>query len=67
MTIQKPDLVSALERLSAEDIARVGWEVRIQILVDEAVATSAIEGITLDPKAVRRAVIVALAKQEGLL
>ncbi len=67
MTIQKPELVEALERFSPDARARVAWEVRIQILVDEAIATSAIEGVKLDPKEVRRAVIVALAKQEGLL
>ena len=67
MTIQKPDLAVALEGMSAADRASVAWEVRIQILVDEAISTSAIEGIKLDPKEVRRAVIVALAKQEGLL
>ena len=42
-------------------------EAYIEILVNEAVATSAIEGITLDPKEVRRVVIRRLAKQEGLL
>lgn len=37
--------------------ARAFLEARIQILVDEAVATSALEGIRLDRTAVRRAVI----------
>lgn len=56
-----------MTELTPQQYARAILEARIQILVDEAIATSAIEGITLDPKEVRRAVIVALAKQEGLL
>jgi len=38
---------------------------RIQILVDEAVATSAIEGITLDPKDAMKAILRRMAVQEG--
>ena len=41
--------------------ARAFLEARIQILVDEAVATSALDGIRLDPSAARRAVIRRLA------
>jgi hypothetical protein len=55
-----------LTELTPQQYARAILEARIQILVDEAIARSAIEGIKLDPKDVRRAVIVALAKQEGL-
>lgn len=41
-------------------------EAKIQILTDEAVATSAIEGITIDPKEARKAVLRQLAHQVGL-
>ena len=41
--------------------ARALLEARIQILVDEAMATSALDGIRLDRTAVRRAVIRRLA------
>ena len=41
-------------------------EARIEILVREALATSAIEGIELDPKEVCRAVLRQLAKEYGL-
>ena len=53
--------------LTPKQQARAILEARVQILVDEAIATSAIEGITLDPKEVRRVVIRRLAEQEGLL
>jgi len=53
--------------LTPKQQARAILEARVQILVDEAIATSAIEGITLDPKEVRRVVIQRLAEQEGLL
>ena len=53
--------------LTPQQQARAILEARIQILVDEAIATSAIEGIRLDPKEVRLAVIRRLAQQEGLL
>jgi len=56
-----------VNELTPKEHARAILEARIQIMVDEAVATSAIEGIKLDPKEVRRAVIIQLAKQEGLL
>jgi hypothetical protein len=61
------ELVGALGRLSPEDLARAAWEVRVDLLAREAIATSAIEGISLDPKEVRRAILLRLAKQEGLL
>ena len=53
--------------LTPQQQARAILEARIQILVNEAIATSAIEGIRLDPKEVRLAVIRRLAQQEGLL
>lgn len=53
--------------LTPQQQARAILEARIQILVNEAIATSAIEGITLDPKEVRRAAIRRMAEQEGLL
>lgn len=55
------------ESLSPEDRARALLEFRIEPLVEEAVATSAIEGIVMDPKAVRLAVLRQMAKQAGLL
>ncbi len=53
--------------LTPQQQARAILEARIQILVNEAIATSAIEGISLDPKEVRKAILLRLAKQEGLL
>lgn len=53
--------------LTPQQQARAILEARIQILVNEAIATSAIEGIRLDPREVRLAVIRRLAQQEGLL
>lgn len=55
------------EEQGARDRARALLEARIQILVDEALATSAIEGVALDPREVRRAVIRRMAIQEGLM
>lgn len=52
---------SPMTNLSPKEQARAMVEARIQILVDEAMATSAIEGIHLDPKAVRQAVLRRLA------
>jgi len=53
--------------LTPQQQARAILEARIQILVNEAIATSAIEGITFDPEEVRRVVIRRMAEQEGLL
>ena len=53
--------------LTPQQQARAILEARIQILVNETIATSAIEGITLDPKEVRMAVLRRMAEQEGLL
>jgi hypothetical protein len=50
--------------LSLKDQARAMLESRIEILIDEAVATSAIKGITLDRPEVRRTVLRRLAPQE---
>lgn len=62
----KPAIEELLAALSPRDRARAMLEARIQILVDEAMATSAIEGINLDPKEVRKSVIRRLAAEEGL-
>ncbi len=56
-----------IANLSPRERARAILEARIQILVDEALATSAIEGITIDPKEARKAVLRRLAIQEGLI
>jgi hypothetical protein len=60
-------LRTAAELLPPRDRARALLEARIQILMNEAVATSAIAGVTLDPKEVRKAVLQRLAAEEGLL
>ena len=64
--VTTPPLEQQLAALSPRDRARVMIEARIQILVDEAMATSAIEGVALDPKEVRVAVLRRLAAEEGL-
>lgn len=50
-----------MTELSPKEQTRTLMEARIQILVDEAMATSAIEGIHLDPWEVRQAVLRRLA------
>jgi hypothetical protein len=50
-----------MTELTPEEYARAMMEAQIQILVNEAIATSAIEGIKLDPKEVRKAVLRHLA------
>lgn len=52
--------------LPPEVRARALLEAKIQVLTDEVVATSAIEGITIDPKEARKAVLRQLARQAGL-
>lgn len=52
--------------LSPEDRARAFVEYQIEMLTQEAVATSAIEGIILDPKAVRRAILRQMGRRAGL-
>ena len=47
------------------DPARTLLEARIQILVDEAMATSALEGVVLDRREVRMAVLRRMAMQKG--
>lgn len=64
--VATPTIEQQLAALSPRDRARVMLEARIQILVDEAMATSAIEGVALDPKEVRKSVIRRLAADEGL-
>ena len=56
-----------IANLSPRERARAILEARIQILVNEAIATSAIEGITLDRMEARKAVLRHLAIQEGLI
>ena len=53
--------------LTPQQQARALLEARIEILVREAIATSALEGLVLDPKDVRRAVLLRMAKDHGLL
>ncbi len=53
--------------LDPEVKARALLEAKIEILTEEAVATSAIEGITIDPKVARRAVLRQMARRAGLL
>jgi hypothetical protein len=64
--VTTPTIEEQLAALSPRDHARVMLEARIQILVDEAMATSALESVTLDPKEVRRAVLRRLTAEEGL-
>lgn len=52
--------------LAPEVRTRALLEAKIQILTDEVVATSAIEGITIGPKEARKAVLRQLARQAGL-
>lgn len=71
MPDEKDPQLQVIERmaksLSPEDRARAFLEFRIETLVEEAIATSAIEGITIDPKAARKAVLSRLAREAGLL
>lgn len=63
--------LQAIERmaksLSPEDRARAFVEYQIEMLTQEAVATSAIEGIAIDPRAARKAVLLRMGRQAGLL
>lgn len=62
----QPTIEELLAALSPRDQTRAMLEARIQIMVDEAMATSAIEGIAHDPNEVRVAVLRRLAAEEGL-
>lgn len=53
--------------LSPEERARISLEVWVETLTQEAVATSAIEGIIIDPKEARKAVLRYLGRKAGLL
>lgn len=53
--------------LSPRDRARAYVEYQIEMLTQEAVATSAIEGITIDPKAARKAVLLRMGREAGLI
>lgn len=56
-----------MTELTPQEHARAILEARIRILVDEALATSAIEGIALDAKEVRKSVLRHLAHEMGLI
>jgi hypothetical protein len=53
--------------LNHQAVQRALLEAQIRILTEEAVATSAIEGIPIDAKMARRSIIKALAVEAGLL
>lgn len=71
MSDKKDPRLQAIENmaksLSPEDRARAYIEYQIEMLTQEAVATSAIEGITIDPKAARKAILLRMGRQAGLL
>jgi hypothetical protein len=60
-------LESLVAALPPKEAARALVEAQIQILVNEVLATSAIEGVHLDPKEVRRAILIRLGREQGLL
>jgi hypothetical protein len=60
-------IANMAKSLGPEDRARAFAEYQIEMLTQEAVATSAIEGITIDPKAARRAVLLRMGREAGLL
>lgn len=62
-----PTLEALLNGLDPVARQRVLLEAKIQILVEEAVATSAIEGVHIDPRAARRAVIRRLGIEAGMI
>lgn len=64
---QEPTLKSLIAALPPKEAAKALLEARIQILVGEAMATSAIEGVHLDPLEVRRAILIRLGREQGLL
>lgn len=61
------ELRAQLLGLTPMDQARVLLQSRIEILTNEAIATSAIEGINLNRAEVRRAILRRLAIEEDLL
>ena len=62
-----PSLEALLNDLEPAVRQRVLMEAKIQILAEEVVATSAIEGVHIDPRAARRAVIRRLGIEAGLI
>lgn len=65
-TPEPPSIEDLLKTLDTETREPVLVEARIQILTEEAVATSAVEGITIDPKEPRGAVLRHMGRQAGL-
>lgn len=66
-TPELPSIEDLLKFLDPETCERALLEAKIQILTQEVVAPSAIEGITIDPKDARRAVLRQMGRQAGLL
>ncbi len=66
-TLVIPSIVDLLKSLEPEARERALLEARIQILAQEAVASSALEGITIDPKEARKAVLRQMGRQPRLL
>ena len=65
-TPELPSIEDLLKSLDPEARERALREARIQILTHVVVATSAIEGITIDPKEPRGAVFRQMGRQAGL-
>lgn len=66
-TPELPSIEEMAKFLSPEARAKALLEAKIEIRTQEVVATSAIEGITIDPKEARRAVLRQMGRQAGLL
>ena len=64
---QEPTLESQVAALPPKEAAKALLEAQIQILVEEALAKSALAGVRLDTKEVRRALLICLAREWGLL
>ncbi len=62
-----PTLEALLNSLDPAARQRALMEAKIQVLAEEVVATSAIEGVHIDPRAARRAVIRRLGIEAGLI
>jgi hypothetical protein len=62
-----PSIEDLLKNLDPKERERALLDARIQILAEEIVATSAIEGITIDLKEARKAVLRQMARQAGLI
>ncbi len=66
-TPELPSIEEMAKSLGPEARAKALLEAKIEIMTQEVVATSAIEGITIDPKEARRAVLRQMGRQAGLL